>query len=184
MPEPIAIENLMFYDPDLESYAAAFRAEHGSRGKTHSVATTTDLIDAVKQYSKVRYLEVVMHGSPGMIWFKTGGQMVARYLGVIINDSKMLSTNARILFLGCNIADGPAGDTFLVEIGKAMFPGTGGTVGGTNSINVVIGGTTTRMNPLRFFDTKLKVRRFDADGKMIAGEDVGYWGDRTTVNVR
>lgn len=180
---PTSVEKLMFFDPEFEKYASTFLAEHGSAAKTHTIKTTEDLIEAVKQYSQVRYLEVVMHGSPGMIWFNSGGQMVASYLGTIINQSKMLAPEARVLFLGCNVAEGTAGDDFLSNVGRSMFSGTGGTVGGTDVTNVILGGKSTRMNPLRFFDAKLKVRRFDANGKMVAGEDVSYWGNRTKISV-
>ena len=183
MPEQKAIDNLLFYDPDFDNYAEAFRKEHPSDGIAHAVSNTTDLIEAVKGYRNVKVLELVLHGSPGSIYFKSKGQMVASYFGTIARAANMLAPNARVLFLGCNIAEGTEGDKFLTDVGKNMFTGFGGIAGGTTVTNVVFKGGVTRMNPLMFFGAKLKVRRFDTTGKMTAGQDVGYFGGTTNIAI-
>jgi hypothetical protein len=182
MPEQKAIENLLFYDPDFENYAWTFREDHPSNGIARSVSNPSELIEAVKEYALVRNVELVLHGSPGTIYFKSG-LMTASYFGTIARTANMLSSDARVLFLGCNVAEGAAGDKFLLDVGKNMFAGSGGIVGGTTVTNVVFRGGATRMNPLLFFGAKLKVRRFDANGKMIAGHDVGYFGGTTKIAV-
>ena len=78
----------------------------------------------------MKYLELALHGSPGSIYFKSKGQMVASYFGTISKAANMLAPNARVLFLGCNIAEGAEGDKFLAEVGHKMFIGTGGIAGG------------------------------------------------------
>src|SRR5688572_11839480 len=108
MADQTTTDNLLFFDPDFDDYASEFRKEHGSNGITRSVSNTGDLIEAVKEYSLVRNVELVLHGSPGSIWFKSGGLMAASYFGTITNAAKMLAANARVLFLGCSIADGDA----------------------------------------------------------------------------
>lgn len=181
MPEKRAIENLLFYDPDFESYAEGFREQHPLNGITHAVATPDQLRDAVECYALVKNVELCLHGTPGNIWFNTGGLMIGSHFGKIANAANMLSMDARVLFLGCNIAEGAAGDKFLTDIGRTMFAGTGGTVGGTTVMNLAFHGG--KMNPFRFFDAKLKVRRFDTRGIMLAGQDVGYFGSATTITV-
>src|SRR5690606_31577634 len=163
MREPKAIENLLLYDPDFETYARGFREEYPVNGLTHAVTTPNELIDAVSRYTMAKNIELVLHGTPGRIWFNKGGLMVASYFGQIARAAHILAMDSRVLFLGCSIADGEPGDKFLSEVGKAMFIGTGGTVGGTTVTNFAAfnGG---KMNPLRFFDAKLKVRRFDTSG--------------------
>jgi hypothetical protein len=182
MPEKISVDYLLFYDPDFEMYAEGFRKDH-TGAITHVVNNTTDIIEAVKGYSNVKYLELALHGSPGSIYFKSKGQMVASYFGTISKAASMLAPNARVLFLGCNIAEGTEGDKFLAEVGNKMFIGTGGIAGGTTVANAVFRGGASRMNPLWFFGAKLKVRRFDTSGKMIAGQDVGYFGGTTNITV-
>lgn len=182
MPELRSVDNLLFYDPDFEFYAEGFRKDH-SGAITHLVTNTTDIIEAVKDYSNVKYIELALHGSPGTIYFKSKGQMAGSYFGTISKAANMLAPNARVLFLGCNIAEGKEGDKFLAEVGKKMFIGTGGIAGGTTVTNAVFRGGASRMNPLWFFGAKLKVRRFDITGKMIAGQDVGYFGGTTNVAV-
>lgn len=182
MPEQQAIEKLLFYDPDFESYAVGFREEHTLNGITQPVSTTHELIAAVEKYALVKYVELVLHGSPGNIWFNSGGQMVASYFGTLTRKANMLAKDARVLFLGCNIAEGDAGDTFLTEVGRNMFAGIGGIAGGTTVANLAFNGG--KMNPLRFFDAKLKVRRFDNRGVMTAGQDVSYWGNATNIAVK
>ncbi|MDI1242418.1 MAG: DUF4347 domain-containing protein [bacterium] len=184
MPEQQAIENLLFYDPQFESYAEGFREQHPFNGIAHAVTSPNELIEAVKGYAMVKSVELVLHGSPGSIWFKGGGVMTGSYFGTIASAANMLAMDARVLFLGCNIAEGPAGDKFLTEVGKNMFAGTGGVVGGTTVTNVVFKGGASRMNPLMFFGAKLKVRWFDMAGKMTAGQDVGYFGGTTNINVK
>ena len=183
MPEQKAIDNLLFYDPDFANYAETFRKEHPSDGIAHPVSNTNDLIEAVKSYTNVKNLELVLHGSPGNLYFKSKGQMVASYFGTIARAANMLAPNARVLFLGCNIAEGAEGDKFLTEVGKNMFTGLGGIAGGTTVANVVFKGGATRMNPLWFFGAQLKVRRFDMTGKMSAGQNVGYFGGTTNTAV-
>lgn len=181
MPTQTAIDNVLFYDPDFENYADGFRKEYGAKGIAHSVRTTYDLIEAVKGYSLVRNVEIVLHGSPGTLSFKSGGEMAGSYFGTIARGGNLLTPNAKVLFLGCNIAEGEPGDKFLAEVGKNLFRGIGGITGGTTVANVVFRGGYTRMNPLRFFDAKLKVRQFDTTGKMTAGQDVGYFGGTTKI---
>lgn len=183
MAEQQAIENLLFYDPDFENYAEAFRDEYPFSGLTRAVSNPNQLIDAVKEYALVRNVELLFHGSPGTIHFKSG-LMSGSYFGTIARSANMLAAGARVLFLGCNIAEGTEGDKFLAEVGKNMFTATGGIVGGTTVANVLFKGGITRMNPLMFFGAKLKVRRFDAAGKMIAGQDVGYFGGTTNIAVK
>ena len=181
MPEQKAIEHLLFYDPDFPSYAAGFLEEHRLNGIAHAVSTPDELINAVKGYAMVKNVELVLHGSAGSIWFNKGGLMVASHFGTVTRAANMLSQDARVLFLGCNIAEGVAGDKFLSDVGKNMFTGIGGTVGGSTVMNLAHNGG--KMNPFMFFNAKLKVRRFDADGKMIAGQDVSYWGNATNITI-
>jgi len=181
MPEQQAIENLLFYDPQFESYAEGFREQKPFNGIAHAVTSPNELIEAVKGYAMVKSVELVLHGSPGTIWFKGGGVMTASYFGTIASAANMLAMDARVLFLGCNIAEGTVGDKFLTEVGKNMFTGTGGIAGGTTVANLAFSGG--KMNPLWFFGAKLKVRRFDITGKMTAGQDVGYFGGTTNIPV-
>jgi len=181
MPEQQAIENLLFYDPQFESYADGFREQNPFSGIAHAVTSPNELIEAVKGYAMVKSVELVLHGSPGTIWFKGGGVMTASYFGTIASAANMLAMDARVLFLGCNIAEGAVGDKFLTDVGKNMFTGTGGTAGGTTVANLAFNGG--KMNPLWFFGAKLKVRRFDIAGKLIAGQDVGYFGGTTGIKV-
>lgn len=180
MPEQTSVDTLLIYDPDFEYYAEGFLKDHPG-GLARSVGDTNAIIEAVKEYSNVKYLELAMHGSPGSIYFKSKGQMVASYFGKIAREANMLAANARVLFLGCNIAEGDEGDKFLTEVGKNMFVGTGGIAGGTTVTNAIFRGGASRMNPLMFFGAKLKVRRFDVTGRMIAGQDVGYFGGTTNI---
>lgn len=182
MPASIAIDNLLFYDPDFSNYTTSFLKEYPTNSATLSISNTAEIIEAVKGYTNVKNMELVLHGSPGTLSFKSGGIMDGASFGKI--SANMFAPNAQVLFLGCNIADGPLGDKFLNEVGKNMFTGTGGITAGSTVANAVFFGTVTRMNPLRFFDAKLKVRRFDSAGKMISGQDVGYFGGTTNIAIK
>lgn len=178
MTDQKALEYLCIYDPEFGEHAEGFLDEFGLNAATEPVTSYTDIFAVASKYALVRYLEIVCHGTPGMVYFKksgkTTGAMTAKFLGESVNKANMLCMDARVLFLGCNVADGTTGDTFLKELGNNMFKGSGGTVGATTVLNFL--GRDAFMNPFVPFDARLKVRRFDANGDLIGSRNVNRWG--------
>ena len=72
------------------------------------------------------------HGSPGVVSLPGGDitlQNVARFRRV----SRALEINVRILFMGCNIAEGLRGERFLLQFGEKFMGVRGGIIGASDS---------------------------------------------------
>ncbi|MBS0484802.1 MAG: hypothetical protein JSS06_06235 [Proteobacteria bacterium] len=85
-----------------------------------------DLQEAIHKYSNVKFLEMLLHGRPGMIYFADKGTMVGSYLGTMMQGTLFLAKNARVLFDSCNIVEGDYGDKFMADLAKKMLIGRGG----------------------------------------------------------
>ncbi len=172
------VDNLCFYDPEFKNFAEAFRKDSNNSGGTstiHEVKTMDDLKDAFSKYAQVKFLEVVLHGSPGMFHFANGMAMVGSYLNTLCANNVFLNKDARILFDNCSIGEGTQGDNFMDSIGAGMLKGKGGTIGATTVTNwayLTLG--TVFMKPLSF--GRLKVKRYDESGTQIGSQTVDRHG--------
>ena len=173
----INVDNLCVYDPDFKSSAENFSSESNQSGGSsaiHEVKTMDDLRDALNNYSQIKFLEFILHGSPGTIHFANGGAMVGSYLNTLCMNPQFLQKNARILFDNCNIGEGTQGDTFMDSIGAGLFRGKGGTVGATTVTNWAYRFGGVYMQPLSF--GRLKVKRYDESGNQIGSQTVDRHG--------
>lgn len=181
MSDQTAAEYLLIYDPEFEADSIDFKENFGLNAKTEAVRNTADLISVAGKYTLVKYLEIDLHGSPGMLHCASGGAMMGTYFGGLINSANMLCSGARVLFLGCNVAQGTAGDKFLVDVGKAMFKGLGGTVGASTVLNISthdgeVFFKRIHLWEIPFDDARLKTCRFDVDGEEIGAQEIDRWG--------
>jgi hypothetical protein len=178
MEAKIFVDNLCFYDPEFKSFAENFRKESNKTGGTstiHEIKTMDDLRDAFNKYSQAKFLEVSLHGSPGMIHFANGGAMVGSYLNNLCVNPSFLQKNARILFDSCSIGEGSQGDSFMDSIGAGILKGKGGTVGATTVTNwAYLHFGAAYMEPLSF--GRLKVKRYDESGTQISSQTVDRHG--------
>jgi len=172
MSDQKALEYLCIYDPQFNSYASDFCESFGLNATAEPVSCMDDLRAVVNKYALVRYVEICLHGGPGMIYFANKGAMMGSYLGILTTTANTLCREARVLFLSCNIGGGPAGDKFLTDLGQSMFKGIGGTAGASTVTNLATAGG--RMNPLSA--GRLKVRRFDTNGDIVGTRDVDQFG--------
>ncbi|HYJ89738.1 MAG TPA: hypothetical protein VEV84_00385, partial [Pyrinomonadaceae bacterium] len=83
MPDQKALEYLCIYDPEFISYASDFLEEWGRNAAAEPVGSMDDLRSVVNKYALVRYTEVCLHGTPGVIRFANEGAMVGIYLGTL-----------------------------------------------------------------------------------------------------
>ena len=175
MPEQRAVEYLMIYDPQFSSEADYFVDHFGSNAAVDPVTNLKELFEIPQKYAMVRYLELDFHGSPGMIRLHDNSACVASYFGSLVKASNMLCRNARVFFLGCSVAGGVDGDATLDEIGKKMFTGTGGILGGS-TVSTMGYGSFLKMSPFAVTDGLLKVRRYDENGDRIGSENIDMFG--------
>ena len=165
-----AVDNLLIYDPGFQKYADKFVGEMGGSSAVQSVSSTADLKTAINSYTNVRFLEICLHGSPGVIYFADKTAIIEKFFGAMMQNLLFLNKNARILFDNCNIGEGDAGDKFMDAIAEQMLKGKGGIVGATTVKNEIYFyqtrfSTDAYMQPLSF--GRLKVKKYDENGKLI-----------------
>jgi hypothetical protein len=176
MSGPVMVENLCIYDPDFKSVADAFVEDSGTASAARSVKNMMELELALNGFMNVKFVEFVIHGSPGMFHFNDGMGMMGGYMTTLCKNPLFLAKNARILFDNCNIGEGAQGNTFMDAIGSGLLIGKGGTVGAstvTNVCNMITG--KCYLNPL--WPSWFKVRRYDTAGKKIGSMDVDRNGN-------
>jgi hypothetical protein len=172
-----AVDNLCIYTPDFQHYADKFLAETDGSKSVHKVETMEELKTALTSYNAVKFLEICLHGTPGMVHLTDGTAIVGSYLNKMATNQLFLQKNARILFDNCSIGAGDAGDKFMDSIGAGMLKDKGGFVGATtveNEYRPLLSFLGIHMKPLSF--GRLKVRRYDETGKLIASETVDRHG--------
>lgn len=175
MESHIYVDNLFIYDPEFKSYAKGFRNASGATSVVHEVKTMDDLGNALNKYVQVKFVEFMLHGSPGMISFANNVVMVGSHLNTLCTNPLFLQKDARILFDNCSIGQGTQGDAFMDSIGAGVLKGKGGTVGATTVKNwgySFFG--KIFMEPLSF--GRLKVKRYDVSGKEVGSQTVDRHG--------
>ena len=166
-----AVDNLCLFDPEFKFFADRFLAELGSSADIFEVKTMDDLKTALSSYTGVKFLEVVLHGTPGMLYMGNMA-MMGSYLATLAKTNRgLLQKNARILFDSCSIGKGESGDKFMDELGTGLLQGKGGIIGATTVDNWVfplLPWTGAYMKPLSF--GRLKVKKYDENGQLVASE--------------
>lgn len=174
-----AVDNLCIYDPEFQAYADKFVSEMGGSSAIQPVGSRDELIAAINGYTNIRFLEVCLHGTPGMIHFANNGAMRGQNLGALTQNTLFLQKNARVLFDSCNIGEGIVGSIFMDELGMLMLKGKGGIIGATTVKNGLLLPTSRfctdmYMKPLSF--GRLIVRRYDETGNQISERTVDRHG--------
>ena len=168
-----AVDILYIYDPEFESDAKSFKDEYPNSAVC-PVKTMDELKECFNQYIQVKFLEMDFHGTPGIFYFANGMAMMGSYLNTLCLNPLFLQKNARILFNGCRVGDGPQGDAFMDSLGSGILKGKGGTVGATTATNISFGFGKVYMKPLSF--GRLKVRRYDESGHLVGSQNVDRHG--------
>jgi hypothetical protein len=167
-----AVDNLCLFDPQFEADNSRMVQSTGGSTVAHAITSLTDVNDAIKQYTNVKLLVFNTHGVPGGIRLPNGLAFSMEFMDMGSNPI-FLSREARILFLGCNVGEDVAGDKFIDKAGGHILKGKGGYIGATTVANFTLGWVIPEATMFGFSDsTRLKVRRFDVEGKMISGVDV------------
>ncbi|WP_198368564.1 DUF4347 domain-containing protein [Roseomonas rosulenta] len=175
---------LYVYDPQFEANAKAFQEEIGGDCAIRPVTGFDDLVKALDSYTQVGFLVFDTHGEPGKVALADGSRVEGfdfRLLRLL--PKELLRKDARVLFYGCNIGEGAAGDTFLDDFGLAAFRGKGGTAGASTVTNFSLslgplGSVETWMELESPFAARLKVARFNEAGTREASMSVDRWGNR------
>ena len=172
------VENLFLYDPQFEAAASAYLGDTGP-GEICPVKTIQDFKDAANNYTSVKFLMVIIHGSPGKLRLPSGG-LILGFQGLIENAA-FVQREARILFSSCSVGAGNEGDQFMDSVGKNVLAGKGGYVGATTADNLVQAvplpfGLGPFMMPLSF--GRLKVKRYDDSGNVVGYRTVDRHGIR------
>jgi len=172
-----AVDNLCLYDPDFKYLADRFLAELGGSSDIYEVKTMDDLKIALNSYRDVKFLEIVLHGTPGTLHM---GKMImdGSYIATLAKTNpNLLQKNARILFDSCSIGKGETGDRFMDRLGTDLLKEKGGIIGASTVDNwtfPLFPWTGVYMGPLSF--GRLKVKKYDAEGKLNGSRQVDRHG--------
>ncbi|HBR58409.1 MAG TPA: hypothetical protein DEA22_13230, partial [Blastocatellia bacterium] len=82
-----AVDNLCIYDPEFSGHAEAFQKDLGGSTAIVAIQSMDDLKSAIENFSNIRFLDVCLHGTPGMIYFANRGAMVGSYFGTLTQGS-------------------------------------------------------------------------------------------------
>jgi hypothetical protein len=175
-----AVDNLYLYDPQFEAGAKSFLAATGGSSATYAIPSFADLTNALNNFTNVKLVVFDTHGAPGRMWLPDGTNVEGLDFMTINKNTAFLANDARLLFYGCNIAEGRPGDTFLAEVAQNLLRGKGGTVGGTTVSNITfqLGSFSSEayMMPLSF--GRLKVKRYSKQGSEVGSLTVDRHGFR------
>jgi hypothetical protein len=83
------------------------------------------------------------HGAPGYVHLPNGGLTVANVSSIASMGSD-LPSNALIDFKGCNVAEGPDGEAFLLAVANGVLSANGGRAKGTDSVTFSVPGIGQR----------------------------------------
>lgn len=174
----IAVDNLCVYDPEFLGYGDAFTGNFGDDCAAATVSSMNDLIAVFDRYALVKYLEIALHGTPGMIYFANKGAMAGSHLGTLAANANLIKKDVRVLFASCNIGEGIQGDEFMAKLAKNMLVGKGGTIGASTVANVIAFPTFSfAKGPFLkpFSGGILKVRRYDITGSQIGERKINAY---------
>lgn len=175
-----AVDNLYLYVPEFKPAAERFRREVGGSTDTYPLNSWDDLKAAVNGYVSVRFLVFDTHGSPGALALPDGIRVQGIDFTHLTANPPFLRLDARVLFYGCNVGEGSAGDTFMAEVGKYLLRGKGGAVGAATVKTVVwqLGSFSSEsyLHPTSLLGGRLKVKRYDLSGAEVGSRTVNRWG--------
>ena len=118
------------------------------------VAALDDLVKAGSTFDRVLF---ETHGAPGLIAFGTVPIDAGWLLAAISNNyTQIVTANAKVLFNGCNVAEGAEGWKFLYAAAKLFLTPGGGQVIGQTSVGW---------------------------GNPISGHVIHFWGDTRSLLV-
>jgi hypothetical protein len=110
--------------------ARAHAAEQPDSG-AEDVETVADIVALFarlrREGVRLEYLDFHTHGGDGQIGI--GSDAIFEW-SAFAGFQDIFATEARIEFHGCNVADGPDGEFFLVECGSTLLKRGGGSVAG------------------------------------------------------
>jgi hypothetical protein len=175
-----AVDYLCLYDPEFDGYAQRSQTEWGGSSDICEVKTLDGLKAAISGYSNIKFLEVALHGTPGMIHFSDEMAMKGDFLGYLTQGTPFLQAGARILFDNCSIGKGSVGDSFMDGIGSRMLIGKGGIVG-ASTVDIGVYWPKFQFGRGVHFssnDGRLKVYKYDTSGNRSGSMVVDAKGNR------
>jgi hypothetical protein len=123
-------------ESSMKENAEAHGDEEG--GQVVSVNTISELKDLFQNWldtgEAFDYMDFHVHGNPGRIHIGSDVLEKDNLPKVCIdNIDRIFNAKAKIVFTGCNVAEGHQGEYFLLRFARKMLKGKGGTVRGNTA---------------------------------------------------
>ncbi|MCB9960016.1 MAG: DUF4347 domain-containing protein [Rhodospirillaceae bacterium] len=114
-----------------------------------AVASLTDVISWIRiigqREQTIDELHIHSHGNIGYIHLPNGGITISNVSQLQPVCSQYLARPGRVLLYGCNVAEGPTGQAFLIAAGRAMLGHGGGIIGASDSKTFSVPGLGQRL---------------------------------------
>jgi hypothetical protein len=163
------VDELMIYandEPAFASLAQKFVNERPGHHAAESAYSARDFALILNRYCNLKQINFYTHGAIGYVHLAGGGVIANTAALLAAPHPRLFRAAGRVLFMGCNIAEGQEGRNFLIAAGRALLSGHGGIVGATTiKNNFGRGGWFDGRMPLW---GDLKLVQVDAQGNVLA----------------
>jgi hypothetical protein len=164
----ISADQLMIYSTGESAFptlAEKFEKESPGNNKSEVAKAASELKSILNRYEHLKQINFYTHGNVGYVYFTGGGISTATVSSLTAPHDELFDGQGRVLFVGCNVGEGPDGRTFLLAAGRALLKGHGGFVGATTSMNIF--GRWGLFDPFMPLWGDLRVIQLDANGNIL-----------------
>jgi len=169
------VNELMIYSLDDSSKGEAEETKKSSNLnwsiEIQSARGIKDIAPALSNVVNVTRVSFCTHGFPGGVYFDKGCINATSVKSIVIPPN-LFKGEGQLLFMGCETAQAPFGEEFLIAAGSHFFKGRGGIVGGATVS--LVGWSSGTVLPFVTFhwdalpeSGKLVLFRLDANGEVI-----------------
>jgi hypothetical protein len=162
-------DQLMIYatgEDAFEKLAEDFEKESPGNNRTEVANDATQLRSILNRYENLKQINFYTHGSIGSMYLPGGSVSMSNLSSLSAPHTNLFDGEGRVLFIGCNIGEGPKGREFLIAAGRKLLMTHGGIVGATTVKNIF--GRWGLIDARMPMWGDLRLIRLDANGNVLA----------------
>lgn len=152
-------------DLDFQMLARRFVDERPDRNFAEPIRSVRDIPAVLAGYKNLEQLTFATHGLPAAIVLPKGNAGLSEYPWFAAPHEELFRDEGRVLFWGCNIAQGAAGLLYLELVGRLLLLGHAGMVMASDSLNFKF--NSLPIDPVLAPFGNLHMIYFDRDGRVL-----------------
>ena len=152
-------------DPDFKMLADRFVDEGQGRNAAEPLQSIRELPTLLSRYKNLAQITFATHGLPAAIVLPKGNAGLSEYPWFHAPHDELFRDEGRVLFWGCNIAQGAAGLLYLELVGRLLLRGRTGMVMASDALNFTF--ASLPIEPVMAPFGNLHMIYFDRDGKVL-----------------